>query len=173
MTEPAPSRFLLAVDLGLTTGFALYGGDGRLQWYRSQHFADAPALRRAVHRLLGEIPDLARICVEGGGPLCTIWEREAAKRQIELKKIAAETWRRRLLYARDQRDRRQARRKAEELSRDVIEWSQAPRPTSLRQDASDAILIGLWGVLDAGWIADVPIELGRRSHRQGNSGHRS
>ncbi|HVP10660.1 MAG TPA: hypothetical protein VMV94_05660 [Phycisphaerae bacterium] len=156
MTEPAPSRCLLAVDLGLTTGLALFSGDGRLQWYRSQHFADPPALRRAVHRLLGQIPDLAIICVEGGGPICAIWEKEAARRGIPLKRIAAETWRKRLLYARDQRSGRQAKRKAEELARQVIEWSQAARPTSLRHDASDAILIGLWGVLDAGWLAAPP-----------------
>ena len=160
MADAASSQSLLAVDLGLTTGLALFGGDGRLRWYRSRHFASPPVLRRAVHRLLGEILDLAIICVEGGGPLLTVWEREAAKRGIPIRKIAAETWRKRLFYARDQRDGRHARRKADEVARRVIEWSRAARPTSLRQDASDAILIGLWGVLDAGWITALPDDLG-------------
>ena len=147
------------MDLGLTTGLALFGGDGRLRWYRSQHFADSSALRRAVHRLLGEIDDLARICIEGGGNLGDIWKREADKRGILVTRISAETWRGRLLYARDQRSSKQAKRKADDLARQVIEWSDAPRPTSLRHDASEAILIGLWAVLDAGWIDDVPQEL--------------
>ena len=38
----------------------------------------------------------------------------------------------------------------------MIEWSGAPRPTSLRHDAAEAILIGLWAALEAGWLADVP-----------------
>lgn len=153
------SRSLLAVDLGLTTGIALFGSDGRLRWYRSQHFADSSALRKAIHRLLREIDDLACICIEGGGNLGDIWEREADRRGLPITRIAAETWRKRLLYSRDQRNGRQAKRKADDLARQVIEWSDAPRPTSLRHDASEAILIGLWGVLDAGWIDDVPPEL--------------
>ena len=32
----------------------------------------------------------------------------------------------------------------------------APRPTSLRHDAADAIMIGLWGVLSAGWLRRLP-----------------
>ena len=76
--------FLLAVDLGLTTGLALFGTDGRLRWHRSQHFANATALRQAIHRILGEIPGLAQICVEGGGNLLSAWTHEAKKRGIGL-----------------------------------------------------------------------------------------
>jgi hypothetical protein len=42
----------------------------------------------------------------------------------------------------------------------VIEWSGAARPTSLRHDAAEAILIGLWGLLEAGWMGRLPDELG-------------
>jgi hypothetical protein len=41
----------------------------------------------------------------------------------------------------------------------VIEWSGITRPTSLRHDAAEAILIGLWGVLEAGWLPALPPEL--------------
>ena len=47
----------------------------------------------------------------------------------------------------------------EPLARRVIEWSNAPRPTSLRHDAAEAILIGLWGVLQAGQLPRLPTEL--------------
>jgi hypothetical protein len=45
---------------------------------------------------------------------------------------------------------------AAQLARNVIEWSGARRPTSLRHDAAEAILIGLWGVLSAGWLRALP-----------------
>jgi hypothetical protein len=32
---------LLAIDIGVKTGLALYGHDGRLLWYRSQNFGTA------------------------------------------------------------------------------------------------------------------------------------
>jgi len=157
--EPAAPGFLLAVDLGLTTRLALFGSGGRLRWYRSWHYADTAALRRAIHRLLGGIPDLAPICVVGGGNLRGVWEHEAKKRGVPVEAIAAETWRARLIYARDRRSSRQAKRKARELARRVTTWSRpSSRPTPA-QDASDAILVGLWGVLAAGRLAEIPQEL--------------
>lgn len=49
---------LLAVDLGLRTGLALYGADGRLRWYRSQNYGSAERLRRAVYAELNAMPEL-------------------------------------------------------------------------------------------------------------------
>jgi hypothetical protein len=151
-------RTLLAVDLGLRTGLALYGEDGRLLWYRSQNFGSAPRLRRAVPALLGEA-GLAWLVLEGGGPLADIWEREAARRGIPVLRIGAGTWRARLLLPREQRTGRQAKGNADGLARRVIEWSGAPRPTSLRHDAAEAVLAGLWGVLEVEWLDRVPGEV--------------
>ena len=152
-------RSLLAVDLGLKTGLASYGDDGRLCWYRSRNFGTAARLRRRVHSLLDETPDLAWLVLEGGGPLADIWEREAEHRHVQVQRISAEDWRRQLLYPREQRNGIQAKRSADDLARRIIEWSGAPRPTSLRHDAAEAILIGLWGVLDTGWLQELPAEL--------------
>lgn len=150
---------LLAVDLGLKTGLVLYGRDGRLRWYRSRNFGSAERLRRAVHGLLAELPELNWLVLEGGGPLADIWEREALRREISVMRISAEDWRRVLLYPRQQRNGPQAKRYAGRLARRVIEWSVAPRPTSLRHDAAEAILIGLWGVLNVGWLKELPEEM--------------
>ena len=46
-----------------------------------------------------------------------------------------------------------------DAARRIIEWSGAPRPTSLRHDAAEAVLIGFWGVLEVGWLDAVPPEL--------------
>jgi len=81
---------LLAVDLGIKTGLALYGRDGRLCWYRSKNFGSAPSLRRGVNTLLNSLPDLLFLVLEGRGPLAVIWEREAVRRKIPVIQINAE-----------------------------------------------------------------------------------
>lgn len=152
---------LLAVDLGLRTGLALYGDDGRLRWYRSQNYGSTARLKRAAYGLLGGLDDLAHVVLEGGGRLATVWEREAARRGARLHLIAAEAWRTDLLLDREQRTGAQAKAVADDLARRVIDWSDAPRPTSLRHDAAEAVLVGLWGVLRVGWLDGLPPTLRR------------
>jgi hypothetical protein len=151
---------LLAVDLGLRTGLAAYARDGRLRWYRSQHFGSRASLRRGAHGLLDAAPDVVHLVLEGGGPIADIWVREAVRRGLSVRRISAEDWRARFLGPNDQRGRDRSKLGADVLARRVIEWSEAPRPTSLRHDAAEAILIGLWGVLEAGWLGRLPDELG-------------
>jgi hypothetical protein len=152
---------LLAVDVGLRTGLAFYGRDGRLQRYRSQNFGSTLRLRRGVRRLLVETPGLLRLVLEGGGPLGEIWAREALRRGLPVRRVSAEEWREGLLLPRERRSGARAKDSAGDLARAVIAWSGAARPTSLRHDAAEAILIGLWGVLDAGWLPSLPRELSR------------
>lgn len=152
---------LLAVDVGVRTGLACYGDDGRLRWYRSQNFGNAARLRRALPGLLDDPPDLARLVLEGGGVLADAWDNAAARRHLEVIRVAAETWRPVFMLSREQRSGAQAKEVAGRLARTVIAWSGARRPTSLRHDAAEAILIGLWGVLQAGWIGALPPELVR------------
>ncbi len=147
---------LLAVDLGLRTGLALYGQNGRLQWYRSHNFGTAARLRRAARGLLDELPELTCLVLEGGGHLAEIWKREAERRQIGVRHISAEVWRQLLLLPRQQHSASLAKASAVELAKRVIAWSGARRPTSLRDDAAEAILIGFWGALDVGWLTQVP-----------------
>jgi hypothetical protein len=150
---------LLAVDLGLKTGLALYGPDGRCMWYRSQNFGKPDRLRRAVHRLLGELENLSVLVLEGGGPIADIWIHEARRHDIDVRQIGADLWRKALFYPRQHRSGPQAKNAAAPLARRVIEWSGANRPTSLRHDAAEAILIGLWGVLEVGWLPALPEDL--------------
>lgn len=150
---------LLAIDIGIKTGFACYGADGRLRWYRSQNFGSAPRLKRAVRPLLDDVPGLAAVAMEGGGMLAEIWQRELRRRPVQVFQIHAETWRTRLLYDREQRSGAQAKFRADELARRIIAWSQAPRPKAMQDDTAEAILIGLWGVLELGWLDQVPAAL--------------
>lgn len=158
---PTPAGALLAVDLGLRTGLACYSADGRLRWYRSHNFGSLGRLRRGASSILDDEAALQWVIIEGGGALSLPWEREAARRNIAVRSIGAETWRTELLYAREQRSGLQAKGHADTLARRVIAWSGAARPTSLRHDAAEAIMIGLWAVIDLGWLAGVPAEVRR------------
>ncbi|MFP2904470.1 hypothetical protein ACLESD_05320, partial [Pyxidicoccus sp. 3LFB2] len=86
---------------------------------------------------------------------------EAARRALPVLRVAAEDWREKLLYAREQRSGSLAKDAADVLARKVIGWSGAAKPTSLKHDAAEAILLGLWAVLEVGWLDRVPMELRR------------
>ena len=159
-TDPGPA-VLLAVDAGIRAGLAAYGRDGRLQWYRSRNYGSVGRLRRAARGVVAGLAALERVVVEGGGPAAEPWLRESERRGIPSVQVQAEAWRETLLLSRDRRTGADAKDRADSLARCVIEWSGARRPTSLRHDAAEAILVGLWAVVDAGWLASVPDEVRR------------
>ncbi|MDB4878457.1 MAG: hypothetical protein JWM41_4903 [Gemmatimonadetes bacterium] len=147
---------LLAVDVGVRTGLASFDDDGRLRWYRSQNFGSAARLRRALPALLTADADLSHVVLEGGGAIADSWESEATKRHLEVTRVTAEEWRSTFLLPREQRSGAQAKETAGRLARAIIDWSDARRPTSLRHDAAEAIMIGLWGALHLRWLRRLP-----------------
>ena len=151
---------LLAVDVGVRTGLAVYRDDGRLIWYRSRNFGAAARLKRAIPALLHEAFDPTYVVLEGGGPLAEHWAAAAERSGSHVRRVSAEDWRSLFLLAREQRSGEQAKRVADAIARRVVTWSNAPRPTSLRHDAAEAILIGLWGVIRVGWLGAIPGALG-------------
>ena len=158
---PAPA--LLAVDLGLRTGFAAFSRDGRLVWTRSQNLGSRARLRAAAASVLDGLPGVERLVLEGGGDLARLWAAGAEKRGLAVRVVDAQTWRRQLLLPRDQRSGADAKHAADALARAVIAWSGAPAPKGpLRHDAAEAVAVGLWGVLDAGWLDAVPEPVRRR-----------
>mgnify|MGYP003313472119 CR=1 FL=1 len=153
----ASHRHLLAVDLGLRTGLALYGPDGRLVSYRSKHFSSNAELRRGAASIIDGHPGLGWSWLEGGGYLGVIWEKHASFRDIRFNQIQAEDWRRGLMLPRQQRSGDRAKREADGLARKIIDWSGAPKPRgALKHDAAEAILIGLHGALRVGLLERPP-----------------
>jgi hypothetical protein len=63
------------------------------------------------------------------------------------------------LSPRQRRSGVEAKKSADDVARRVIEWSAARRPTSLRHDAAEAILAGLWGALQVGLLDELPAML--------------
>ena len=135
---------LLAIDLGLRCGWATFDREGRLLAYGSRHFGNRMALRKAIPQILDDHPQLERIVVEGGGDLFVPWEKEAGRRGIGVTQVMGEEWRRQILLARDRTSGRDAKAAADGAARGVIERAGAKRPTSLRHDAAEAILVGTW-----------------------------
>jgi hypothetical protein len=135
---------LLAIDLGLRCGWAAFDGDGRLFAYGSRHFGSRAALRKAIPRILDDHPQLATLVVEGGGELFVPWQKEARRRGIAVEQVMGEEWRRRILLPRQRANGKDAKAAADGAAREVIEHSGAKRPTSLRHDAAEAILVGTW-----------------------------
>lgn len=156
-TSPTPESLatLLAVDLGLRSGLALYRRDGRLLWYRSTNFGSVRRLKLAVPGILDPIENLKVVVLEGGGRLAEPWLRECQRREVPCQTIAAENWRKQLLIPRQHQDSQQAKQSAGELARAVIDCLALKRPTSLRHDAAEAVLVGLDALIRFGWY-DVP-----------------
>jgi len=152
---------LLAVDLGLKTGLALYGNNGKHIWYRSHNYGTTERLRRGAFGIMDSIPDLTAIVIEGGGNLATVWEKEAERRGTSFCRVGAEVWRQLFLLPREQRTGIEAKRWAGHMARKIITWSHTVQPSSLRHDAAEAMRVGLWGVLHLGWLQSLPAELRR------------
>ncbi len=161
MTDPdaPPHPTLLAVDLGLRTGLAVYGRDGRLLRYRSTRFPSVGALKCALPRVMDEAPAIAWLVCEGDQHLAAIWSKLADKRGARVLWTSAERWRTALLEPTERQDAERAKEAAGRLARRVIAQAGARRPTSLTHDVAEAILIGLWGLVEVGWIAEVPRDL--------------
>ena len=150
---------LLAVDLGLRAGLATFGDDGRLRNYASRNFGTRTRLKQAIPGILADVPDLRFVVLEGDRTMGAWWQKAALRLDARTLIVSPERWRTRLLLARQQRNGVDAKYYADRLSRRVISWSRAPEPTSLRDDAAEAILIGLWGVIKVGWLERLPVEL--------------
>ncbi len=151
------------MDLGLRTGLAAFARDGRLVWARSQNLGTRTRLRAAANTLLDGLPHVERLVLEGGGDLARLWIGVAEKRGLRARVIDAGVWRRPLLLPREQRSGSDAKAAADGLARAVITWSGAPAPKgALRHDAAEAVAVGLWAVLDAGWLAAIPEAVKRR-----------
>ena len=151
-----PTGHLLAVDVGLHTGLALFNDQADLLWYRSHHIATPGKLKKIIAKLLREPPRPTHLFLEGGGPLAELWQFEATKCPLAVRQLPAEQWRRKFFYDRQMRSGPLAKREALVLARQVIEQLGQKKATSLRHDTAEAILVGVFGLLELGWLDNWP-----------------
>lgn len=135
---------VLAIDLGLRTGFAAFEGR-RLVAYRSTHFANRASLKKAVWDVLGEFGPPRHVVAEGDAQLAEVWRKAAVKRGISFELVDAETWRQDVLLPRQRRSGLCAKDAAMGLAREIIDAGTAPAPVGeMTSDVAEAILIGHW-----------------------------
>ena len=149
-------QHLLAIDLGPQCGLALYNRDGRLISYRSLQYGSAAELKRAATRILADLEGLEWIVTEGDYTLAAIWERAAMKQGVRVQRVSAEAWRRALLVPKQRTCASEAKKYAQQLAQQVIDWSQAPQTAALRPQAADAICVGLWAAKRMGLLEEMP-----------------
>ncbi|MEM1418157.1 MAG: hypothetical protein AAGH15_24895, partial [Myxococcota bacterium] len=138
---------LLAVDLGLRTGLAVFerrDAGVRLLRYRSQNYGSPARLKRGAFAEVSAEAPLEALVVEGDTQLARAWTQPAARRGARVRVCQAHDWRPALLLPRERERGAVAKRSADGLARAIIDASGAPKPTALRHDAAEAICIGWW-----------------------------
>ena len=145
-------RQLLAVDLGLRTGLAVFSDDGRLRRYGSQNLGSRERLRRAVGGIVTSVADVAWLVAEGDRALFRIWQRAAQRAGAQATLVAPEVWREALLLDRDRRDACSAKAAALKMAAWIIRCAAGSKPKTLRHDAAEAILIGVYWAQRLGWV---------------------
>jgi len=149
-------QHLLAIDLGLTCGMALYSADGRLISYRSLQCGSVVELKRAAARILADLEGLVWMVTEGDYTLAAIWERAAMKQGVRVQRVSVEAWRQALLAPKGRLAHSEAKKHAQQLARQIIDWSCAPKTAALRPHAADAICVGLWAAKRMGLLNELP-----------------
>lgn len=145
---------LLAVDLGVKTGYALYSDEGKILRYHSHNFGNAQRLKRGVYGILKSFENLQYLYLEGGGKLEKYWIKEAVKLDVKVIQLHAHDWRNEIYPAMKQQDKtKQTKIFAEKKAYEILSKQNAPTPSSLTHDVAEAIIIGYYGCLQQGWIS--------------------
>ena len=139
-----PSVALLAVDLGLRAGLAGFSRTGQLVFCRSTHFPSPARMKVAIPGILAHYPALQRLALEGDANLARLWRQAAERRGIRVHQLPAEVWRQGTLLPREQRRGDDAKRAALVRARQIIKDAGLSPPKTLRHDAAEAVLLGLF-----------------------------
>lgn len=136
---------ILAVDLGLRCGLARFHSDGNLDWFRSQHFANVAAVKRAVFDIIHSA-EVQILVVEGDKRLAAIWQKIAEKQDLAFLHPSPERWRTDVFVPRERRRGSDAKAAARVLAEKIILGSGVARRHSPTTDAAEAICLGHWAV---------------------------
>ena len=153
---PDEDARLLAVDLGVRTGFAAFDAAGRLLRVGSRNLGSRGSVRATAAGLRRDLGRVDVLVLEGDRTLAGAWQREFGPRGTEVVLVEAEWWRRALLHPRERRDAASAKAAAGELARAAVVHLGGTAPPTLRHDAAEAVLIGVWGLRTLGWISAWP-----------------
>lgn len=150
--EDAPHLF--ALDLGLRFGWALYTQKPSLIAYGNQRCGAPTQLKTLAYKALSRLPQGSHVVVEGGGPLLKLWRRPAERHALIFRSYHAERWRHETLSVKvmsGQVKGSEAKKEAIIKAKRVIDLCGRRKPTPLRDDAAEAILLGWWSLYQMEW----------------------
>lgn len=153
---PTTAAGLLAVDVGLSTGFARFDDRGRLLWHGSHNFGAAARHKRGILHVLDRAGAVDWLALEGGGSLLRHWENEARRRYIETLVYSAEEWRNALFPVRERTDAERAKGFARQVARRLIAWDSPAGPRDTQFDTAEAICLGVAACLEVGLLLEAP-----------------
>ena len=84
------------------------------------------------------------------------WLHSAERLEIESFVLSAEVWRGCFLLPREKRNGLAAKETAIKKAREIIKYFGLSNPRQVRHDAAEAVLVGLWGMLELNWLEEVP-----------------
>lgn len=151
---------LLAVDLGVKTGMAIFTSEGKLLWYGSRNYGSKNSLRSDIPRLLQQYGPLRRLVLEGGGALYEVWQREAQREQIPVTAFHADYWREMFFGSGYLMHTDKAKVKAVEMAERVINQLGVYKFSTPVHHAAEAILAGLCFLYEEG-LVNFPTEIQR------------
>jgi hypothetical protein len=146
-------RCLLAVDLGLRTGTAVFDRNGSVVAVDTWRFHDPESLDLGLKEIL-TAHNITHVVIEGEDrKLFYIWRRAIEKFEgVHLARVVADDWRRMLLSKKEMRDARKAKSAAGLIAKQVLKDNEDLRDKKLSSDAAEALLVGRYAVRVLGWI---------------------
>lgn len=143
---------ILAIDLGLRTGLAVWDDRGRLRTWNLIRFRSPRALRDGIRTLVRDLDeDVVLAVAEGDTDLARIWSRALSARDIPVRTVSAHTWRRDVFADRPDLDGKEAKQAAITLARRLIRERADRGAPHLRHDAAEAICLGYWAAWTERW----------------------
>jgi len=151
--EPSELR-LLAVDLGLRTGTAVFDSTGVVLAVDSWYFKSHDALLDGLTDLLSTHA-ITHVVIEGEDrKLYNIWRKAVEGFDgVQLARVIADDWRRSMLAKKEMRDARKAKSAAGMIAKQVLKKSEneALIDKKISADAAEALLIGCYALRVLGW----------------------
>jgi hypothetical protein len=172
LTTSVGKGLLLSVDMGLRTGFAVYGPNGDLRTHSNRQFSSMVELRESIPSLIETFGggSLQHLYLEGDIPLCEAWTSAVQQCHNGIQsivKVEPSSWRDDLLTPRERQTGKDAKAAARLISRQIMWKSGLPIPNGpLDTDEAEAILIGFWAVCQLGWRRPHNDDFGVRSREK-------
>jgi len=150
--DSSKPRRLLAVDLGLRTGAALFDQDGKIIRVDSCRFNDHDALKQGLDDLIIK-SGVTDVVIEGEDrKLFNIWKKaiEQLPGNVNLARVIADDWRQDFLLKREQMNAYKAKEAASLIAKQFLVGTEY-ESAKLSVDAHEAILIGHYSLRVLGW----------------------